>query len=73
MSKAMSARYGVACPTCGVAPNEPCRARKSKRVTDTHAARIAAAYPACVACGLQRQTHPVETCRQFVSSTWAVQ
>jgi hypothetical protein len=39
-SKAPSARYGVACPTCKAAADQPCRTRGSRRVTDTHAARI---------------------------------
>jgi hypothetical protein len=34
------AQYGVACPTCNVGPYQPCRARGSRRVTDTHAARL---------------------------------
>lgn len=40
MSAAISARYGVACPICGAGPNEACRTLKTKRVTDTHKARI---------------------------------
>ncbi|HET6916638.1 MAG TPA: hypothetical protein VFH56_11165 [Acidimicrobiales bacterium] len=39
-SKAPSARYGVPCPTCGAKADEPCRTRKTRRVTDTHVARI---------------------------------
>lgn len=42
LSHAPSARYGVPCPTCHAAPDQPCRARTSRRVTDTHSARIQA-------------------------------
>lgn len=28
------------CPTCGAEPRKPCRTRKTKRVTDTHSARL---------------------------------
>lgn len=45
-SYAASARYGVACPTCGAKPDEPCRAVRSGRVTDTHSARQAAWFKA---------------------------
>ncbi len=38
-SSAPSARYGVPCPRCKAAADEPCRAA-SGRVTDTHIARI---------------------------------
>lgn len=44
-SKAVSARYPVACPTCEAAPKKPCRSKITKRITDTHRARIDAAYP----------------------------
>lgn len=39
-SKAPSAHYGVPCTTCNVAYNQPCRSRGSRRVTDTHRARV---------------------------------
>jgi hypothetical protein len=39
-STAPSARYGVACPTCKAAADQPCRTLTTGRVTDTHAARI---------------------------------
>lgn len=65
-SRAASAQYGVACPTCGATANQPCRSRTKCRVTDTHAARITAAYPACRDCGCQKRTHPIDTCRAFV-------
>lgn len=37
---AASAKYGVFCPKCGAAAEEPCRSLSTHRVTDTHAARI---------------------------------
>ena len=42
ISRAVSAQYRVQCPTCGAKPTQPCRARTTFRVTDTHAARITA-------------------------------
>lgn len=44
-SKVVSAQYAVVCPTCGAGPKKPCRFKITKRVTDTHRARIDAAYP----------------------------
>ena len=38
--------YPNQCPTCGAEPNKPCRTLKTKRVTDTHLARIDARYSA---------------------------
>lgn len=32
------------CPTCGAEPRKPCRTLKTKRVTDTHAARAATTW-----------------------------
>lgn len=45
MSKAASAQYDVTCPKCLARPKEPCRSLRTRRVTDTHLARIDAAYP----------------------------
>jgi hypothetical protein len=39
-SGAVSAQYGAPCATCGAAPYEPCRTRQTRRVTDTHDARL---------------------------------
>ena len=50
MSKAASARYPTGCPTCGAEKGKPCRARTTHRVTDTHAARIAAVVPSAYSC-----------------------
>lgn len=44
-STAVSAQYNVTCPTCQAAPKAPCRSKITRRVTDTHRARIDAAYP----------------------------
>lgn len=44
-STAVSAQYNVKCPTCAAAPQQPCRSKTTNRVTDTHRARIDAAYP----------------------------
>lgn len=44
-SKAASAGYRVACPTCGASPFAACRTRTTGRVTDTHAARTVAKGP----------------------------
>ena len=40
MSRSPSAKYGVPCGTCGAGADEPCRSAVTKRVTDTHAARL---------------------------------
>lgn len=45
-SKAVSAQYAVACPTCEAPPKDPCRTLRTLRVTDTHLDRIERAYPA---------------------------
>ncbi len=38
-------------PTCNVAADETCRTRGSRRVTDTHSARIALAWKSrCLTC-----------------------
>ena len=37
-------QYQVACPTCSAEPERPCRTLTTNRVTDTHLARIDAAY-----------------------------
>lgn len=44
-STAVSAKYPVACPTCHAKIKQPCRSMTTNRVTDTHQARIDAAYP----------------------------
>lgn len=40
MTTAASARYDVPCSFCGAKAFEPCRSIKTRRVTDTHSARI---------------------------------
>lgn len=40
MSAAVSAQYDVGCPRCGAQAFEPCRSARTRRVTDTHAARM---------------------------------
>lgn len=39
-SGAVSAKYANTCPTCHAGPQEPCRSKITRRVTDTHRARI---------------------------------
>lgn len=39
-SKAASAQYDVTCRTCAAPPRQPCRTRRTGRVTDTHAPRL---------------------------------
>lgn len=48
VSKAVSAQYGVPCPTCGVKAYEACRSG-SGRVTDTHKDRLDLNYAASLA------------------------
>lgn len=44
MSGAVSAQYSVMCPICKALPFAPCRTLITRRVTDTHLARIDVAY-----------------------------
>lgn len=48
-STAPSTRYPAGCPTCGADVGQPCRSLRTRRVTDTHKARIGASYPSRVA------------------------
>jgi hypothetical protein len=40
----MPPKYGVPCPTCGADPGATCRTLTTGRTTDTHIARVKAAY-----------------------------
>lgn len=42
-SAAVSAQYPVGCDTCDAQVGDPCRSRLTRRVTDTHTARLEAA------------------------------
>lgn len=43
-SSSVSAQYPTGCTTCGAVRGQPCRSLRTRRVTDTHIARINAAH-----------------------------
>lgn len=53
--------YPNTCPTCGAAPERPCRSLTTGRTTDTHKSRITSQHDepeTCPTCGVELSRSP---------------